>query len=339
VTYLSDSIIEWYEKYGRKKLPWKSIEPNPFHIWVSEIMLQQTQVATVVPYFQKFIARFPNIHTLAIAKEDEVMSLWSGLGYYARARNLHKTSKIIEKQFNGLFPTSFHDLISLPGIGRSTAGAIMSLAYNQSYAILDGNVKRVLARFHQVSRPGSETKYESSLWDLANKHLPNKENDKYTQAIMDLGATICKRSKPDCEICPLKTKCQSFLFNTQDEYPMPAKKISIRKMNKTFIVFRNREKIYLEKRKMNDIWGGLWSFMETEDKKNIHTIIKNFDRNSKIVKKLEPFIHKLSHREIKINAVIVETSKNTDNFFALNEINFGLPKPVAQIIEHLKLKR
>ena len=152
MTYLSDSIIEWYEKYGRKKLPWKSIEPNPFHIWVSEIMLQQTQVTTVVPYFQKFIARFPNIHTLAIAKEDEVMSLWSGLGYYARARNLHKTSKIIEKQFNGLFPTSFHDLISLPGIGRSTAGAIMSLAYNQSYAILDGNVKRVLARFHQVSR-------------------------------------------------------------------------------------------------------------------------------------------------------------------------------------------
>jgi len=337
VSFLSDSLIGWYENYGRKKLPWKSIEPNPFHIWVSEIMLQQTQVTTVVPYFQKFIDKFPDIHTLAIAREDEVMALWSGLGYYARARNLHKTSKIIEKQFNGIFPTNFHDLVSLPGIGRSTAGAIMSLAYNQSYAILDGNVKRVLARFHQIRRLNSETKYESSLWDIANKHLPKKDNDKYTQAIMDLGATICKRSKPDCNICPLKSKCQSFHSNTQDAYPMPAKKIRVRKMNKTFIIFRNREKIYLEKRTFDDIWRGLWSFVETEDKKNIRAIINDFDRNSKIVKKLEPFIHKLSHREIKINAVIVETSKNTGNFFTLNEINFGIPKPVAKIIEHLKL--
>ncbi len=202
----SDKLIKWHKRSGRKNLPWQ-IDKSPYKVWISEIMLQQTQVTTVIPYFERFIKRFPNISTLAEADQDDVLSLWSGLGYYARARNIYKTAIILKSDFNSLLPSSLNQLIDLPGIGRSTAGAILSLGFNQKAPILDGNVKRVITRFRNIEEDITKNKTLNYLWDIADKLQPEKNFSIYTQSIMDLGAIICKRKTPLCGECPLSEDC------------------------------------------------------------------------------------------------------------------------------------
>ena len=197
----SDNVLAWFKSHGRRDLPWQK-KPTPYRVWVSEIMLQQTQVATVIPYYQRFMEKFPNVAELAKADIDQVLHLWTGLGYYARARNLHKAAQTVVEKFSSEFPKSVEALESLPGIGRSTAGAIAALSMNIQAPILDGNVKRVLARFHTIEGWPEQTKIKNALWQIAEQSTPIKDVAAYTQAIMDLGATVCKRSNPSCDSCP-----------------------------------------------------------------------------------------------------------------------------------------
>ncbi|HSW52621.1 MAG TPA: A/G-specific adenine glycosylase, partial [Sulfuricaulis sp.] len=216
---LSRRLLTWYDRYGRKTLPWKR-KRDAYRIWVSEIMLQQTQVATVIPYFERFMAHFPDVRSLARAELDEVLHLWTGLGYYARARNLHQAAQGIVKQHSGKFPRDFEAVADLPGIGRSTAGAILALAFGQRHPILDGNVKRVLARHHAIDTPPTKRETEVQMWQLAEKHTPRQRVADYTQAIMDLGATVCTRTRPQCALCPLRKTCRAFQLGAPQEFPL-----------------------------------------------------------------------------------------------------------------------
>jgi A/G-specific adenine glycosylase len=222
-------VLAWFQQHGRKNLPWQH-KISPYRVWVSEIMLQQTQVQTVIPYFKRFMQRFLRIADLANAAEDEVLHLWTGLGYYARARHLHKTAKIIQQQFKGKFPRDLATLQTLPGIGRSTAGAILAIAMHQPAAILDGNVKRVLSRVHAIAGWPGQPEVAAQLWQYAEQYTPQQLTAEYTQAMMDIGALICTRTKPQCTICPLQKICLAHQANNETAYPSkkPAKKLPIR---------------------------------------------------------------------------------------------------------------
>lgn len=258
----SQVILDWYAKHGRRNLPWQ-IDRNPYRVWISEIMLQQTQVATVIPYFERFIQRFPNVAVLANAPEDEVLHHWSGLGYYARARNLHKAAKQIASEYQSVFPENFEQVHALPGIGRSTAGAILAQACGQRHAILDGNVKRVLARYHGIDGWPGKTAVQTRLWAHAEQHTPEVQLADYTQAIMDFGATLCRRSKPDCQACPLSSSCVALREGRVAELPAskPRKNMSV-KSARMLIMLNDDDQVLLEKRPPTGIWGGLWSLPE-----------------------------------------------------------------------------
>jgi A/G-specific adenine glycosylase len=219
----SDRVLDWYARHGRKDLPWQ-VQPTPYRVWVSEIMLQQTQVATVIPYFLRFMQAFPDIEILAQAEQDQVLHHWSGLGYYARARHLHAAAQQIVDLHNGRFPEVFDEVTALPGIGRSTAAAILSLACGQAQPILDGNVKRVLARYHAVAGWPGQAEVQRRLWTLAEQHTPAHTSAAYTQAMMDLGATVCTRARPQCESCPLHDDCAAHAAGEQTDYPSPRPK-------------------------------------------------------------------------------------------------------------------
>jgi len=257
----SKRVLDWYAVNGRKDLPWQK-NPTPYRVWVSEIMLQQTQVTTVIPYFLRFTESFPDIRSLADAEVDDVLHHWSGLGYYARARNLHKTAQVIVNEFGADFPKDFDKLVALPGIGRSTAGAILSLSQNERHAILDGNVKRVLARFHAVDGWPGKASVSDLLWQFAEQHTPLENVADYTQAIMDLGATVCTRTRPACADCPLADDCVAHAAGQTADYPVrKAKKAKpLRKTN--MVLLHGNGAIYLERRPPSGIWGGLWSFPE-----------------------------------------------------------------------------
>ncbi|MGB1271575.1 MAG: A/G-specific adenine glycosylase, partial [Endozoicomonas sp.] len=222
-TPFSQKLLEWFDQHGRKDLPWQQ-DKTPYRIWVSEIMLQQTQVTTVIPYFKKFMGRFPDVHALAAASEDEVLHFWSGLGYYSRARNLHKAARTVTKEFSGEFPRSVELLMKLPGIGRSTAGAIAAISMGVRAPIMDGNVKRVLTRYCGVKGWPGKSAVAEKLWDIAEQLTPDRRVDDYTQAMMDMGATLCTRSKPNCHQCPLKTHCKAHRAGEETRYPEPKPK-------------------------------------------------------------------------------------------------------------------
>ena len=258
----ANRLLDWHEQHGRHNLPWQ-VHADPYSVWISEIMLQQTQVATVIPYYERFIKQFPQLQDLADAKVDLVLHLWSGLGYYARARNLHKTAKIIADTHNGAFPDDIDELVKLPGIGRSTAGAILALSQGQRHPILDGNVKRVLTRYFCIAGWPGHRETEKRLWQLSDKITPYDNTAKYTQAIMDLGATVCKRSSPDCPACPLRNDCQALLSNEVNNYPHKRKKKELPVKTATFLLLRNgRGEIYLIQRPPAGIWGSLWCLPE-----------------------------------------------------------------------------
>ena len=265
----ADKLLEWYEHHGRHDLPWQ-VRGDPYPVWISEIMLQQTQVTTVIPYYERFISQFPSLQDLAAANLDQVLLLWSGLGYYARARNLHKTAKIITEQYSGNFPEEISELVALPGIGTSTAGAILAQSLGQRHPILDGNVKRVLARYYCIEGWPGHRETEKRLWQLSDHNTPSTKITDYTQAIMDLGATICKRGNPDCPNCPVSGDCQAFLLDKVNAYPHKRRKKTLPVKTTTFLLLKNEQgEVYLTQRPPTGIWGGLWCLPEqSQNSKN-----------------------------------------------------------------------
>ena len=274
----SDRLLAWFDDHGRKDLPWQH-DITPYHVWLSEIMLQQTQVSTVIDYYNRFIKRYDNVQALAAADLDDVLALWTGLGYYARARNLYKATQIIVERHQGQLPSTIDELMALPGIGRSTAGAIMALGYHQRHAILDGNVKRVLTRYAAISGWPGKKDIEQKLWQLAEQLLPTHRVGSYIQAQMDLGATICTRSKPLCSQCPLITDCKAYLSGNPTQYPSSKPKKAIPQRQTYWLIVRTESGlILLEQRPNKGIWGGLWSFPEFESLDDVKCFYQqNFD--------------------------------------------------------------
>ncbi len=268
----ANAIIAWQKQHGRHDLPWQTKlnqAADPYTIWVSEIMLQQTQVAAVIGYYGNFMHRFPNIAALANATQEEVLQSWSGLGYYSRARNLHAAALKIVDDFAGVFPTQFDDILSLPGIGRSTAAAISTFALNAPQPILDGNVKRVFARHFNIAGWPNAPKIAAKLWQIAERENPKEPNQSlnaiaYTQGLMDLGATLCTRTKPKCAACPVNASCAAFKLGLVGSLPTPKPRKALPEKSTTMLVFLNNREVLLEKRPQTGIWGGLWSLPEIE---------------------------------------------------------------------------
>ena len=289
----SEAIIHWQKLHGRHNLPWQT-KPNqatdPYAIWVSEIMLQQTQVTAVIGYYAKFMARFPTIAALANANQDDVLQSWSGLGYYSRARNMHASAQQIVDNFAGEFPQDFDAILSLPGIGQSTAAAISTFAFNKPMPILDGNVKRVFARHFLVEGWPSAPKIQAQLWQIAARENPLKEAQAYTQGLMDLGATLCTRSKPKCEFCPVLSSCQAHALGKTKSLPTPKPRKTLPEKNTVMQVFVCGDEVLLEKRPNSGIWGGLWSLPEAE----------TYADNTEVLPKLS---HSFTHFKLHIQPV------------------------------------
>ncbi len=333
-------ILSWFDQHGRKDLPWQQ-DITPYRVWLSETMLQQTQVASVIPYFNTFVEKFPAIECLAQAPVDEVLHRWSGLGYYARARNLHKTAQLIVEQ--GRFPDTLDELIALPGIGLSTAGAILSIAFKKSHPILDGNVKRVLTRFKAVSGWPGNNRVNKELWTISAHLTPVDRVADYTQAIMDLGATICTRSKPACGDCPLEGHCLARASGTVSllPTPKPAKTLPVKRL--FFLLLRNNINwILLEKRPSTGIWGGLWSLPEFDSIEAAH----NWCLTKKMIiagsQTLTTRRHTFSHYHLDYTPVLIQTD-NPINFvmeasqtvwYNPEQINtLGLPAPIKLLLQ------
>ena len=339
----SQALLNWYDQYGRKDLPWQQA-PTPYHVWLSEIMLQQTQVSTVIDYYQRFTRRFPDLQTLATAQQDEVLAYWSGLGYYARARNLHKTAQLIVELYEGEMPASLEDLTSLPGIGRSTAGAIMSLAFHQRFPILDGNVKRVLARYFAVDGWPGVKQVENRLWSYAEQLLPETRIANYIQAQMDLGATLCTRTKPDCRHCPLKTDCQAHALGQPEAFPGKKSKKAIPIRKTSWLVLLNMSgEVLLEQRPQQGIWGGLWSFPEISDDENInHYCEQHWKIEVQSTTNLTPRQHVFTHFRLDIHPVLLRcrikgvADKDQGKWYRIEDAYaLGLPAPVKSFLKTL----
>jgi len=305
----SNNMLEWYHQQGRKHLPWQQ-DKTPYRVWISEIMLQQTQVATVIPYYQRFMSSFPSIVDLANADEDKVLHHWTGLGYYARARNLHKAAKIIADEYMGKFPEDIEQVIALPGIGRSTAGAILSLSLKKHHAILDGNVKRVLARCYLVEGHNAQAKFEKALWPIAQALTPSEGVSEFNQSMMDLGAMVCTRSKPLCEQCPLQSSCLAFAGDEQLNFPQKKPK-KVTPVKSTIMVIprlqsSSSNKVLMEKRPPTGIWGGLWCFLEVNKADEIAPLLTSLNLESTTHIEMTAFRHTFSHFHLDIQPIIVD---------------------------------
>lgn len=344
VSDFATRVLDWYEVHGRKDLPWQQ-QVNPYRVWVSEIMLQQTQVQTVIPYFEKFMQRFPDVASLADAEQDEVLSHWSGLGYYARARNLHKAAQQVCHDHGGRFPESFDDVVALPGIGRSTAGAILSLALGQRHAILDGNVKRVLARHDAIEGWPGTGKVADALWAVAERNTPASRVGEYTQAIMDLGATLCTRSKPSCECCPVSDGCVAYGRGTVELFPGKKPKVSKPLRTTTMVLASMDGQVYLERRPESGIWGGLWSLPELGERSLDDWCDHELGGVAEETHPWSVMRHSFSHYDLDIQPIVVRirtpASKVSDaDVKTWHRLDAappgGLAAPVRKLIEQLK---
>ncbi len=346
-------LLPWFELHGRKNLPWQQ-PSSAYRVWLSEIMLQQTQVKTVIPYFRRFTEVFPDINSLADADIDRILKYWAGLGYYARAHNLHKTAIIIRDDFDGQLPADINRLQALPGIGRSTAGAILSFAFGQPTPILDGNVKRVLARLYRVSGWPGHRKASNYLWELAEQNTPLKRVAEYNQALMDLGSSLCMRSRPGCPECPLKTVCRSFETGEQGLYPTPKPKMVRPKKSRWLLWHKSPRNLLLERRPPRGIWGGLWSLPELDkadslpfwQMQNIGQCEEAGRRHKNLIK------HQFTHYELSISLLEVPVSEGFVNsslhrvddqndlcWVAWEEIeNYALPSPVSRLLSIMEMK-
>lgn len=328
----------WQRQHGRHDLPWQG--QNAYRVWLSEIMLQQTQVTTVIPYYQKFIAAFPDVAALAAADEEDVLTHWSGLGYYARGRNLHKAARIIVEKFNGEFPRRFEDIVTLPGVGRSTAAAICALAYRQRYAILDGNVKRVLARWYGVVGWTGEKRVEQNLWQHAEALLPQDNIATYTQALMDLGATVCTRSKPKCAECPVRDDCVAFTTRRVEQLPTPRPKKSLPERHAVLLLLMHDNDVLLEKRPATGIWGGLWSLPQFADEAAARNWFTQTGMQADSGEKLESFTHTFTHFKLHITPLKITLARKPlsamqpgNVWLSLEEaLNAAIPTPVRKML-------
>ena len=340
----SSRLIAWQKIHGRHDLPWQNTQ-DPYAIWVSEIMLQQTQVAAVIAYYARFMARFPNIATLAQASQEEVLQHWSGLGYYSRARNLHNAVQTIMDEFDGQFPEDFEKIQTLSGIGRSTAAAIASFAFQQNQTILDGNVKRVLARHFLIEGWTGSPKIEKALWALAETLVPSQEMIAYTQGLMDLGATICTRSKPKCELCPLNVHCMALAKNQTKALPTPKPRKAIPQKQTTMLLLLNGNEVMLEKRPPNGIWGGLWSLPEISMQEIPSEVaMQRFGLEVESDEPLPSILHTFTHFKLEIlpqplqviHRSLQAIRPNTIWLNIEDAIGAALPTPVRNILLNLQ---
>ncbi len=329
--------------HGRKDLPWQQ-NPTPYRVWVSEIMLQQTQVTTVIPYFERFMQRFEKIETLAAATQDEVLSLWTGLGYYARGRNLHRAAQIVVNEHHGKLPESLDALMALPGIGRSTAGAILSLGCGQAAPILDGNVKRVLCRYFCVDGWYGRSAVEKQLWALTTAMTPDKNTGKFNQAMMDLGATVCTRSSPDCTRCPLQKKCQAFQTGVPTDWPHKKPKKAKPVRETLMLLAVHNDLVLLQRRPPTGIWGGLWSFPQFDDLDSLHKFagaLGNYDKHS--TEQWHLVKHSFTHFDLVITPVKIDLKRasgrrimDADSVcWAGSELPGGCAAPVKRLLDKL----
>ena len=340
----SSRLIAWQKQFGRHDLPWQNTT-DPYAIWVSEIMLQQTQVTAVIGYYSKFMQRFPTIAALANATQDEVLQHWSGLGYYSRARNLHNAAQTIVDNHNGVFPQDFDTIQTLSGIGRSTAAAIASFAFNQVQTILDGNVKRVLTRHFAIDGWPGTPKIEKTLWVLAEQLLPQTDMVAYTQGLMDLGATLCTRSKPQCGQCPLNSSCSALQQQRVTQLPTPKPRKATPEKHTTMLILREGDNVMLEKRPPTGIWGGLWSFPELEtDADYIHILQQRFGISVQAEAALPKLSHAFTHFKLHITpqpfAVIQRNSQTNEPgqiWLSIDDaIGAAIPTPVRKILQSLQ---
>lgn len=300
-TQFADKLITWQRQHGRHHLPWQT--QDPYGVWLSEIMLQQTQVATVLDYYPKFINHFPTVHDLAAAEQDSVLQLWAGLGYYSRARNLHKAAQQIVNEFDGKFPHSRNELEKLCGVGRSTAAAIAAFAFQQRETILDGNVKRVLCRVFGLDGDPSDKKFETQLWAHAEELLPKNQSDmpSYTQGLMDLGATVCTRSKPKCDICPMAEICLAKAHHRVAELPRKKTPIAIKAQTLYWLILKNQEdKVFVVKRPQKGIWAGLYCVPCFEDSEQFYDFIEQNQLERDELYENDAIAHRLTHRQLEI---------------------------------------
>lgn len=342
---LSERLLAWFERHGRHDLPWQH-DVSAYRVWLSEIMLQQTQVATVIPYFERFTERFGEVGQLAAAPLDEVLHLWSGLGYYARARNLHRTAKRVVAAHGGEFPRDIDALLDLPGIGRSTAGAILSLTHGDRHPILDGNVKRVLARYHGVAGWPGESQVAKQLWAHAEQHTPTTRVGAYTQAIMDLGATVCTRVRPQCDACPLREDCVGFAAGTPTDFPGRKPRKTLPERSTRFVIARCDDTYFLLlRRPPHGIWGGLWSFPELAPDESLEGWCALHGLRAAGVATEHPALrHTFTHFRLTIAPleIAVEQSASVMDsdqwlWYNVDEPNeVGLAKPVAALLQRMQ---
>ncbi len=342
----SKRIINWQRQHGRHNLPWQGADA--YHVWLSEIMLQQTRVDTVIPYYQRFISSFPNVAALAAASEDAVLAHWSGLGYYARARNLHRAAQHIMQLHGGEFPNNFDHILALPGIGRSTAAAICALAFKQRHAILDGNVKRVLARYCGIEGYTGDKKIEAQLWQQAEQLLPNKDVAVYTQALMDLGALICTRSKPLCNSCPVQTDCVACQTGQVAQLPTPRPRKVIPERHSTFLLLLNGNDILLEKRPGSGIWGGLWCPPQVDEGQNVSAYCaQHFAVDAAQAFALPVFTHTFTHFKLHITPLKFQVQRKHNQaeepgrvwLDVGDALQAAIPAPVRKLLQELQARR
>lgn len=340
-------LLAWFDLHGRKNLPWQHPR-SAYRVWLSEVMLQQTQVRTVLPYFERFVQVLPSLAALAAADQDRVLALWSGLGYYSRARNLHRSAKICMDRHQGELPRDVEQLTALPGIGRSTTAAIAAQVHGDRHAILDGNVRRVLARWHGLHGwPGSSA-VQQRLWELAETHTPATRVADYTQAIMDLGATVCTRARPRCSECPVSSNCVALASDLTEALPerKPARVQPTR--STTMLMVRDpQQRILLERRPANGVWAMLWSFPEAPD---IESAAPELLQRHGIAVETSAvqtgFIHVFSHYRLHITPMLLHTKNHAhvciadqpdlDWFRLADALDLGLPAPVRKLLTTLK---
>jgi len=342
VSSFATRIIRWQQHHGRHTLPWQASR-DPYRIWLSEIMLQQTQVATVIPYFERFVARFPDLYCLAAAHEDAVLALWSGLGYYSRARNLHAAARAIVAHHGGTFPASPDAIAQLPGIGRSTAAAIAALAFGQPRAILDGNVKRVLARHGGITGWPGDKKVETALWQLAESHLPRTAIEAYTQGMMDLGALVCTRSQPACPDCPVNADCTAFTQHRTAELPAPRPRKALPERQVQMLLLLDRGELMLEKRPSRGVWGGLWSLPELAPETDPAShCLDHFGFTAQSKQAWSRFSHCFTHFRLHILPVQIQLAPRPatppDQIWLspADALDAALPAPVRKLVSRLE---
>ena len=323
----ASSVLDWYDQHGRKDLPWQQ-GITPYRVWVSEIMLQQTQVGTVLGYFDRFMAALPSVQALAEAPEDEVLHLWTGLGYYSRARNLQKTARIVMAEHGGDFPRDLEALTALPGIGRSTAGAIASLSMGLRAPILDGNVKRVLARYvAQEGYPG-EPKVAKQLWQVAERLTPDERVNHYTQAMMDLGATLCTRSKPSCLLCPLRSGCQAHSLGLEIRYPIAKPRKALpQKRTLMPILASPAGEVLLYRRPSSGLWGGLWSLPELDRPEALASLAQQHGLRLGERRALAELSHTFSHFQLAIEPWLIRVEGMPDAVAEADWLWYNLATP------------